>query len=595
MTRGRAAALPAPALLACLLLALGPGISAAQVPDFPPGPPMRFSGRMGAHFELYGISGRIPQRPSSTGRLFLDSRMTLFGSVSMSVSALLSTEGSSAIGTAASRRQQLNQIGLNPRWDWGRAYLGAFSDSYSPLTWNGVQVQGAGFAIDPGPLRIAAFGGRSQRSVTGGATGGAYARTMWGGRIGVGDGADGGERGSHLDVIFLRAADDVSSLAPPPVPVDSQPQDLFADTFPSAPENRQAVTPQENVVLGTAGSLELLGDALHLQGQVSGAIYTRDRRASNLDPATLDRYPGLLKDVITPRVSTTADYAYTAQARYRIDRLPGGTDRSPRSLDLTARYRYVGPGYVSLGAPSLLADQQAAELRSRLRFRTWSLGLSGLRQHDNLIGQKQATTTRDRLAGTFSYRPGRRWTASFRGTFLTMSNDAEDPDRLVDYTNWIGETRQTLRFGRTGLLRSASIRYAFRTSSDAGARGPSSDLIAHTVGLRTTVMPVKRVSVSASVGLVESRSGRDPWRARATYGLTGRYAPADARWSLGASAYRAALEGATSTRFALSSRFRVIAKTSIDLRLRSNLIRNDTGDRPDSDEFTLSLDLRREL
>lgn len=576
-------------------LALAAGVAAAQVPDLPAGPPTQFRGQMGAFLELYEISGRPAQRPSATARLYFESAVTLLGAVTMEVDALASTEDGARIGSAATGRQPLNQIGLRPEWAWGRAYLGSFSDAYSPLTWNGTQVQGAGFAVEPGLLRLAAFGGNARRAVSGGATTGAFDRTMFGGRIGVGNAPDEGDGGSHLDVVFLRAADDVSSLAAPVETDDDPPQDLFADTFPAQRENEFAVTPQENVVLGTVGSLGLLDDALLLRGELTGAIHTRDRRASSLDQGTIGRFPSVLSDVITPRVSTTADYAYTAEARLRIDELPGATRQSPRSLDLTAKHRYVGPGYVSLGAPSVLTDQRAVEMRARVRFRSWSVGLNGLRQSDNLVDQKLATTTRNRLASTFSVRPSGRWTASFRGTLLTMANDAEDPTRTVDYTNWVAETRQSVRLGREGLVRSAGVRYGFRTSGDEGARGASADLLAHTIGVQAVLHPLERVSVRPSIGLVETRAGEEGWSTRATYGLSGRYSPGAGRWSLSASLSSAALEGATSTRATASSRFRIGEKSTVNLRLRSNLIRNDDAQTPDSEEFAMSLDFRRRL
>jgi len=570
-------------------------VASAQLPDVTPRTPLRFQGQVGTYFELYDVSGRQAQRPSSTARLLLNSQVILFGSVEMGVDVLASTEGGSTVGNAAvPRRQQLNQIGLSPRWSWGRAYLGAFSDAYTPLTWSGTQLQGAGFNINPGLLRFAAFGGRSQRSVAAGATYGAFDRTMVGGRLGIGRQADDGEGGSFLDLIFLRASDDASSLPPPAEPLDEGPPDLFADTLP-APVNSFAVTPQENVVLATAGALSLFDGTLQLRGELGGSLHTRDKRASALDEETLDRYPSFLRNFLTPRLSTTGDYAYTTEVRLRFDELPGATPRSPRSLDLSAEYRYIGPGYVSLGVPSLHSDQRAVELQSRLRFRRWSLSLGGLRQRDNLIGQKLATTTRTRLTSHFFVRPMRRWTATFRGALLTMGNDAADPQRVIDYTNWIAETGQTVMLSRRGLVRRVAVRYAFRASGDAGPRRANSELVAHSVSVQTLIHPTARLGVTPSLGVVESRSGGPDWRTRATYGLAARYSLLEGRWSSSASVSNATLENASSIQASLASRFRLTERDDITLRLRTNHLRYDLGEQPDSQEYTMSLEIRHRL
>src|SRR5690606_12852495 len=105
---------------------------------------------------------------------------------------------------------------------------------------------------------------------------------------------------------------------------------------------------------------------------------------------------GLLRSFITPRASTYGDIAHKAELELRRYALPGSTTESPRSLSATIGYRYVGAGYVSLGLASLPADQRAVNGRVSARFRTWTASLQGMRQNDNLIGQKLSTTTRNR-------------------------------------------------------------------------------------------------------------------------------------------------------------------------------------------------------
>ena len=231
--------------LRALLLGGGLGSAAsgasAQIPDIEIPPAVQFQGEIGSHGEYYSVSGREQRRPTSTGRLYLRSRVRLFDVVSVELDLLYSTEQNSGVGlTASTARQQLNQIGIKPEWSWGRAYLGSFTDSYSPLTWDGVRVQGVGAAINPGLLRLGAFTGRTQRAVAGGAVDGAYSRWMSGGRLGVGRASS--PHAPYLDVVFLRVADDPSSLAEPDTmtPLPTAAGDAVLNPY--------AVTPEEYVV-----------------------------------------------------------------------------------------------------------------------------------------------------------------------------------------------------------------------------------------------------------------------------------------------------------------------------------------------------------
>ncbi len=161
------------------------------------------SGEAGVYGELYGISGIPARRPPSSARLYFRPTVTLFNAFSMSFNFLLSTEGSSA-------RQNINQLGVNPSWGWGNAHLGDFTDMFTPLTFDGIMVRGAGVNLSPGLFRFSALGGYTQRAVDGGAGAGSYSRYMYGAKLGVGK-----QDGSYFDLMFLRTRDVPSSLPPP--------------------------------------------------------------------------------------------------------------------------------------------------------------------------------------------------------------------------------------------------------------------------------------------------------------------------------------------------------------------------------------------
>ncbi|MGH6621296.1 MAG: hypothetical protein ACREF6_17245, partial [Alphaproteobacteria bacterium] len=148
------------------------GAQLPQVPELPRvGRPFAMSGQASMFGEAYGISGREPRRPGTTGRVAFQPvfQFTRFFRVNFDLQ--LTTEGSGA-GAGTSNplnagRQRLNQLGISPEWSWGKLDLGDFTDSYTPFTFSGVRVRGGGAAINPGWLRLAAFRGSAQSAVLG--------------------------------------------------------------------------------------------------------------------------------------------------------------------------------------------------------------------------------------------------------------------------------------------------------------------------------------------------------------------------------------------------------------------------------------------
>lgn len=157
------------------------------------------SGEVGAYGELYSMQGQPKRRPSSTGRIFFRPTLSLFGLFQIPFEFLLSTEGSSA-------RQNINQFGINPKWDWGSLHAGDFTEEYSQFTLSGIKIRGGGLNLTPGNFRFSTAAGFTQRSVPGGAQDGSFKRFLFAAKLGYGN-----EENSFVDFIFLRAKDEVSS------------------------------------------------------------------------------------------------------------------------------------------------------------------------------------------------------------------------------------------------------------------------------------------------------------------------------------------------------------------------------------------------
>ena len=572
----------------------------AQLPALPtlptPGPLFAVHGEASSSGELYGISGREPRRPGATARLFFQPVLQFTRYVKVSLDLQLTTEGSGAgvgaIGPAlGAQRQRLNQIGVSPDWGWGRAHLGDFTDAYTPFTYSGVRVRGAGAVVNPGLLRFAAFGGQAQSAVLGAAPTASYARTLAGGRIGVGR-----EDASYLDLIFIRARDDAGSLPPPgdSAFVDPRLDDPTVDPDTLAVGtlvNPLAVTPQENVVAAAAGRLMLLKRRVELRAELSGAAYSRDVRATALDnAAVLDEIPGFLRSLFTPRIGSSFGAALTAAADVRLARFTG-----------TALYRSIDPGYMALGVGSMLNDQRSWELAGTQRFgRTTSLRLDAARQRDNLVGQKEYTTNRDRFGAALALRPAPRWTASLRAQFVGMANGLPESDvRGISYGNWHVATNHTLLLGREGWWRSVGFGYTYRRAGDDNPARQSSSLAAHSVTARVVVAPAATLSVTPSLGLVRTWPAAAPdWQTRETYGLAAQLRALAGRWttSLSLGTSQDGTVGSFQTR--LTSRYDLTAADVVTLSLRGSNYRNapnPLGEPGDFRELLVSLQLTHRL
>ena len=517
-------------------------------------PPLTFGGEVGSFSELYGISGAERRRPTATGRLYFRPTVSFYGLVSVRGDFLLSTEGNQL---GAQARQDINRYALSPDWGWGRATVGDFSGSYSPLSYNGIRARGASVEVERGALQLSMFGGRSKRAVEGGAVSGSYSRTVAGGRLGIGD-----PDATSLALVMVTAFDDPGSLDEPidTVFLDPQPDTTFVeDTLSVGLDNQFAVTPQQNLVVSVLGTVALLGERVRLEAELAGSGYTRDRRSDVIDnPEILERIPGIAEALFTPRTSSSADYAYTLEGQFRP--IP--------ALTSTVTFRNLGAGYVSLGTASLLSDRRELQTRTSLRLGRINASLDLGRQNDNLAGQKAFTTTRDRLGASLSTRITRGWTSSFRLQRATLDNEATEPERWLAYGSWLLGTRQSVGFGRQGLVRSTSVDYNFRTTGDDNPLRVASSSWSHTASWSLVLAPSRVVSITPTAGLVHSKFGQDDWATRTNLGLGGQLALARGRWVSGLNVSRTHVHRTTALQASFTSRFQLTGSDAVVLGAR---------------------------
>ena len=533
-------------------------------------------GVMGTHGEANAVSGIDRRRPPTTARLYFRPTVTVYEKLTLNFDFMLSTENDAFRSSA---RQSLNQYAIHPSWSWGSAHIGDFADSYSPLTLNGVRIRGAGLNVWRGPFRFSSFGGRSQRAVPGGATTGRFERNIFGGRIGVGN-----PQGASLDLIFLRAQDDASSLALPEdtIPfIDHLPDTTFVEDTLSigVVSNPYAVTPHENVVVGLAGTLNLFKDVLSLRGELTGSGHTRDTRAAEIESEeVLSEIPGIVNSLITPRTSTTADYAYTLEATARLE-----------PLTTKISIRNIGPGYMSMGVASVMSDQRSAKLNTSLRLRRWNIKFDGTRQRDNLIGQKTFTTNRTRVGTAVAFRASRSWNTSLRVNYASLGNDATTDQQWIAYSTWLVGSNQTFTLSRRGLFRSASLGYTYRVSGDENPLRVQSESESHTINARLLAGVNGNINLTPSLGIVRSRFGGVGWTTRQTYALAAQMRLARGKWATSLQLGRAQVNQTNSLQATLTSRFQLNRSETVTLVARASDHDNMLEAGEDFSEFLVTL------
>jgi len=263
--------------------------------------------------------------------------------------------------------------------------IGTSYPDYTPLTVRGVPLTGVNVELNPGLLYLA-FGGFKNQKPIDNLT---YRRDIYTGRLGIGQ-----KDGSHFYFTGMYAKDDENSI-----------------TLDAA---NQSLTPKANYLFGMEGRLDLFRKKLSLEGEISGAMLTRDTRDADLENEAI---PTWVKNMVHPKISSSVDYSYT---------LKGTFTNEKSATKVTAGMRMLGPGYTSLGIPNLSTDKLEIKSKVEQKLSKRQISLSGefMWYRDNLIDWKRNTTSvaRFSLNAGFRFKGLPAVNILFAPTFMT--NDA---------------------------------------------------------------------------------------------------------------------------------------------------------------------------
>ncbi|HXF99620.1 MAG TPA: hypothetical protein VNL69_02495 [Bacteroidota bacterium] len=545
----------------CVLIAAPFSVADAQIPGMPGSRPVMFSGEMGTYGEWYSIRGQTKRRPPATGRLFLRPTLTLYDALSLNFDILLSTEGSGA-------RQNINQFGLHPTWSWGKAHVGDFSDTYSDYTFSGILVRGGAVSINPGLFRFSALGGFAKRAVPGGATDGAFDRYLYGGKLGIGS-----EAGGYVDLMFLRVRDKISSLPPPPTgqtPIDT--------LNPAAnPLRAYEVTPQENLIGGLLTNLRFLDNRLQWKTEASVSLFTRDMR---VDADTTIRLPSFVKDLYRANVTSNVDVAVTSELLIDVD-----------NVSVRGGYKWIGPGYNSLGVASLFNDQQEFLLAPSFRIADWSVSLTYTRQNDNLLHQKLFTIVRNLYAANITFRPAPIWTSNILANYVVMSNDATNDTMRIAFSNLMFGTNQILAFAPGSVVQMLSFSYIFQHAGDDVPLRSGSRNTVHSTTLSASIPLSTSFTLTPAVSFLFYTVGALRSQTTQTYSLAASHRALENRLTTTLASAASFVRSSTTFRNNLSSVYQIGPMTSIGISAGMTTFRSGVFLTREFDEFIGTLNV----
>ena len=232
--------------------------------------------------------------------------------------------------------------------------IGRTYPEYSDLTVSGVPVNGLNLAYNPGIFYFAIAVGNNSDGINDVS----FKRSFLAGQIGLGE-----KENTHFFFTLLKMKDDLNSI--------------------QVSSSNQSLTAQENVVLGSEGKLNLFKKLVEINGDVAVSAFTR-----NLEDADFvsESIPGFVKNLVTPKLSTSFDYAWKGKMAF---------NHVASTTYLSIGVKRIGPGFMSLAAPNLRQDQFQFDANFDRKFADKKITLKTFFRvfHDNLINWKQSTTT----------------------------------------------------------------------------------------------------------------------------------------------------------------------------------------------------------
>lgn len=339
--------------------------------------------------------------------------------------------------------------------------VGVIYPRYTDFTLKGVPLNGGILEWNPnGGFFIGGMYGRTRRAIPDPRIPDSllptpsFEQQMVGGRIGYGR-----KTGNRALLTVLHAQDDPASL----------PDGEFGTPR----------SPQSNWVLDLDLGVPIIPNAWKIEAELAGSMTTGDRESPNFDSNDV---PGVVQQTFEPNISTSIDYAFKGGTSFKI----ASTQTRGK-----AEFRYIGPGYATLGAPRLRNDLMSVDGRLDQSLAKKRVRLSGFfrREQDNIASLlKSGVTTITAWGASGSVSPT-SW-PTFRAEIAPYSQHYRNNEtgEELDFSMLTAGAGVTHRFKWLAgpAIGSLSLRRTAGTSPDSTV-----SYSLNMVDLRGTISPVR--------------------------------------------------------------------------------------------------------
>lgn len=295
--------------------------------------------------------------------------------------------------------QPFQRFGLSPYYKWAKLHLGHRNYYFNQFVTAGQPIFGVGIELNPKKIRFGAAYGRMAKAEFIDSTRANFAgqpsvfeRKGYSIKLGLGS-----ER-NHVDLNWLKAKDDMTSL-PPSVLSDRNGK------------------PAENVALGVSSQFRF-GKWLIWSLEAAGSAYTRDLTSKSVEISDSFKLIKKAAGIFQPYFSSQLLTAGETSLRFIFGK-----------SSVQVAYRRVDPDYKSMGAFFFQNDVEQYTISPNFVFLQNKVILAGSIgvQHDNLLGQKLFTSKRLIGNANLAWRPSNAFSAN-----LQYSNFGLTQTRFTD-------------------------------------------------------------------------------------------------------------------------------------------------------------------
>ena len=377
--------------------------------------------------------------------------------------------------------QPFNQFGLSPTYKWITVHLGYRNVTFSPYTLAGYTMLGAGVELNPGKFHFGFMYGRLNRATAIDTTRGtlmpySFSRKGYAAKLGYGTDK------RLIELSFLSAKDDSNTVKK------------------NIPDSLKVVTPAANAVASIRAAYTFY-KKFFIEADAGASIYTTNISSTigiTDDVKTVNSYTS---GIVPVNATTQMNLAYSAAIGYL-----------GKNFSLKLIYKHIDPEFQSMGAYFFNNDVESYSIapsvnlfKNKVRF-NGSIGL----QHDNLRGQKEATTKRVTSLANISCDFTQQWGldanyVNFSASATPEVVNVNNKYLLAQTTNNISATPRYI-LAKQDYTHVVILSYNYSTLVDLNKETSAYDNIKTNVLFLNYSLTVNKQALTITTGINETRN-----------------------------------------------------------------------------------------